>query len=83
MQNWDIRCTEAEDFYDKMDQKIMVAFDQLAPLEEKVLRTSHYESAIVTEMKKKRMNLFQNAKRRKSAHLFVRCRKLKDKIKKN
>ena len=59
----------------------MVAFDELAPLEEKVLRTTHYESAIITEMKKKRKNLFQNAKKRKSAHLFVRCKKLKDKIK--
>ena len=81
LQNWDIRCTEAEDFYDEMEQKIMVAFDKLAPFEEKVLRTSHHESAIITEMKKKRKNMFQNAKRRKSAHLFVRCRKLKDKIK--
>ena len=80
-QNWDITCLEVEDFCDEMEQKIMVAFDELAPLQEKVIRTSYQESTVVADMKRRRKNLFCNAKRRLSAHLYVRCRKLKDKIK--
>jgi len=79
-QDWEEKCLDAEDYYDALEQKIMVVYDKLVPLEEKTIRTDCYEPVSITNMKRKRKNLFLNAKRRKSAALFQRCKALSKKI---
>jgi exonuclease III len=79
-QDWAVKCIEVEDFYDALEQKIMVVFDKLVPLEEKTIRTECYEPVSITNLKRKRKNLFLNAKRRQSAPLFQRCKELSKKI---
>ena len=81
-QNWNIMCTDVEDFYDCVEQKIMVSFDEVAPMEEKTVRSNCGVSGVTSDLKRKRKNLLRNAKQRLSPHLFHRSRLLSKKIKK-
>jgi hypothetical protein len=81
-ENWEITCLNAEDFNDALEQKIMTAFGELVPMEEKIIRSNYYEPIAVSSMKRKRKHLLINAKRRRSCALFERCRVLSKKIRK-
>lgn len=81
-ESWNIDCLMVEDYFDVMEQKIMRAYDRIVPLEEKTIRTSYYESPAIVELKRKRKNLFVNAKRRGSPNLLRRCRILAGEIRK-
>jgi len=80
LENWSIRCINVEDFYDEMEQKIMRAFNTLVPLEEKTIRNNVYENQKISDLKRKRKNLYKNAKRRQNIDLFVRCKLLSKRI---
>jgi hypothetical protein len=67
LENWSIRCINVEDFYDEMEQKIMRAFNTLVPLEEKTIRNNVYENQKISDLKRKRKNLYKNAKRRRKS----------------
>jgi len=47
-QDWEEKCLDAEDYYDALEQKIMVVYDKLVPLEEKTIRTDCYEPVSIT-----------------------------------
>lgn len=79
-QDWIIKCTEVEDYYDAIEQKLMVAFDEVAPLEMKTLRSNFGGSCLSTDLKRKRKNLLRNAKRRLSPHLYHRSQLLSKRI---
>jgi len=57
-QDWTVKCIEAEDFYDALEQKIMVMFDKLVPLEEKTKPTKRYEPVLITNLKRRRKTCF-------------------------
>ncbi len=57
-QDWTVKCIEVEDFYDALEQKIMVVFDKLVRLEEKTMRTECYEPVSITNLKRRKKNLF-------------------------
>ena len=81
--NWDIDCLEVQDFNNELEHKLMSVLESLIPFEEKKVRNANYsEPQWLSEMKRKRKNLFKNATRRKSANLFTRCNKMDRKIKK-
>ena len=81
--NWDIDCYEVQDFNNELEQKLMVILESLIPFEEKKVRNLNYtEPQWLSEMKRKRKNLFKNARQRKSANLFMRCRRMDQKIRK-
>ena len=81
--NWDIDCFEVQDFNDDLEQKIMLVLETLIPFEEKKIRNNKFaEPEWLSEMKRKRKNLFKNATRRKNTNLFARCKEMDQKIKK-
>jgi len=49
-QDWIVKCIEVEDFYDALEQKIMVVFDKLVPLKEKTTPTKCYEPVSITNL---------------------------------
>lgn len=81
--SWDIDCSEVQDFNDELEQKLMTVLNTLIPFEEKKVRNHTFsEPPWLSDLKRKRKNLFKNARRRKNADLFTRCRKMDEKIKK-
>ncbi len=38
-QDWEVKCLEIEDYFDALEQKILVVFDKLVILEEKTIHT--------------------------------------------
>ena len=78
---WDIDCHGVQDFSNELEQKLMLILESLIPFEEKKIRNNNYtEPQWLSEMKRKRKNLFKNARRRKSANLFLRCKQMDRKI---
>jgi hypothetical protein len=79
--DWNITCTEVDDYNDDMLQKLMTVAHQVCPFEEITIRNGRFkETKKLTAMKKRRKNLFANAKKRNNARLLRRCKKLDKKI---
>ena len=80
--NWEIDCLEVQDFNNILEQKLMVILEKLIPFEEKRVGDNNFsEPKWLADMKRKRKNLFKNATRRNNTHLFMRCREMDKKIK--
>jgi hypothetical protein len=59
----------------------MSVLEVLIPFKEMKVRENNYSEPIwLSDMKRKRKNLFKNARRRESTRLFERCRKMDQKI---
>ena len=81
--NWDIDCIEVQDFSNDLEQKIMLVLETLIPFENKKIRNNNFsEPEWLSDMKRKRKNLFKNARRRNNVNLFARCKIMDQKIKK-
>ena len=81
--NWDIDCTHVQDYNNELEQNLMTVLETLIPFEEKKIRKNNFsEPNWLSDMKRKRKNLFKNATRRKNATLFMKCKELDRKIKK-
>ena len=79
--NWNIDCTQVQDFNNELEQKLLTVIDNLIPVQmitEKEKRI--FEAEEVRLLRKKRKNIFRNARRRESARLLTRCRDLDKKI---
>ena len=79
--NWNIDCTQVQDFNNELEQKLLTIIDNLIPVQmitEKEKRI--FEAEEVRLLRKKRRNIFRNARRRESARLLTRCRDLDKKI---
>ncbi len=71
----------AQDYCDKLEQKVMTTQEELIPFKEIKLRRNIFkESANLTEMKKKRKNMFQNAQCHNSECLLAKCKLMDKKI---
>jgi hypothetical protein len=82
-ENWDIDCYKVQDFNNELEQKIMSVLEFLIPFKEiKVWKDNYSEPFWLSDMKRKRKNLFKNARRRESTRLFERCKKMDQKIRK-
>jgi endonuclease/exonuclease/phosphatase family metal-dependent hydrolase len=80
-ERWDIDCCDVQDFNNELEQKIMSVLEVLIPFKEMKVRENNYSEPIwLSDMKRKRKNLFKNARRRESTRLFERCRKMDQKI---
>ena len=78
---WDINCHYVQDFNNELEQKIMSVLETLIPFEEIKVRNNNFSEPLwLSDMKRKRKNLFKNARRRESTRLFERCRKMDQKI---
>ena len=81
--DWNIDCYEAQDFNNELEQKIMSVLERLIPFKDVKIRKNNYlEPQWLADMKRKRKNLFKNARRRENLRLFERCKKLDQNIKK-
>jgi len=81
--SWDINCHDVQDFNNELEQNIMSVLEILIPFEEiKVQKKNYSETLWLSDMKRKRKNLFKNARRRGSTRLFERCKKMDQKIRK-
>ena len=70
-----------DDYNDDMLQKLMTVAHQVCPFQEIIIRNGRFrETRKLTELKKKRKNLFANAKKRNNVRLLHRCKKLDKKI---
>ena len=79
--NWNIDCSEVQDYSDEMEQKIMTVLEEIIPFQWRNPSTKKIEeSPQITRLKRKRKNLLTNAKRRGSVALFVRSRNTEKKI---
>ena len=79
--NWEIGATGVQDFNDELEQKIMTVLNELVPFEMKRIKSNNYsEPENLSKLKKKRSNLFRNAKRRNSSRLIIKCRKMDKRI---
>ncbi len=70
--DWNIDCTQVQDFNNELEQKLLTIINNLIPVKkitEKVKRI--FESKEVWLLRKKRRNVFRNARRRESARLFL------------
>ena len=80
-QDWNITCTEVDDYNDDMLQKLMTVAHKVCPFQEITIRNGQFrEAKRMTILKKRRKNLFSNAKKRNNARLLHRCKKLDKKI---
>ena len=71
--NWNIKCSEVQDYSDEMEQKIMTVLEEIIPFQWRNQSIKQIdESPQITRLKRKRKNLLTNAKRRGSAALFVK-----------
>jgi len=81
--DWQINCYNVQDFNDELEQKIMTVIDKIVPFEEKKVKNGRFmEPRFLSEMKRKRKNLFKNAVRRRSKKIMERCKGLDLKIRK-
>jgi exonuclease III len=81
--NWDINCYDVQDFNNELEQKIMSVLEDLIPFQEIKVRNNNYSEPLwLSDMKRRRKNLFKNARRRESTRLFERCKKMDQKIRK-
>ncbi len=72
-----------QDFNNELEQKIMSVLEFLIPIKEiKVWKDNYSEPFGLSDMKRKRKNLFKNARRRESTRLFERCKEMDQKIRK-
>jgi uncharacterized protein YkuJ len=82
-ERWDIDCIDVQDFNNELEQKIMSVLEVLIPFKEIKVRNNNYSEPLwLADMKRKRKNLFKNARRRESTKLFERCKKMDLKIRK-
>jgi hypothetical protein len=66
-ENWDIDCYKVQDFNNELEQKIMSVLEFLIPFKEiKVWKDNYSEPFWLSDMKRKRKNLFKNGRRRES-----------------
>ena len=73
-ERWDIDCIDVQDFNNELEQKIMSVLESLIPFKEIKVRNNNYSEPMwLADMKRKRKNLFKNARRRESTKLFERC----------
>jgi hypothetical protein len=80
-ERWDIGCNDVQDFNNELEQKIMSVLGVLIPFKEIKVRNNNYSEPMwLADMKRKRKNLFKNARRRESTKLFKRCKKMDQKI---
>jgi hypothetical protein len=79
--SWEINCHDVQDFNNELEQKVMSVLEILIPFEEIKVRKNNYSEPLwLSDMKRKRKNLFKNARRRGSTRLFERCKKMDQKI---
>jgi hypothetical protein len=72
-----------QDFNNELEQKIMSVLEFLIPFKEiKVWNDKYSEPFWLSDMKRKRKNLFKNARRKESTRLFKRCKEMYQKIRK-
>ena len=80
-QDWDIRCQAVQDYNNQFERNIMQVLHTLVPFKTRTIRNDHYsDTKSVSWMKKRRKNMYTNAKRRNSAELMEACKKLDKKI---
>ncbi len=80
-QDWNITCTEVDDYNNDMLQKLMTVAHIVCPFQEVTIRNGQFkETKRMAALKKKRKNLFANAKKRNNIRLLHRCKKLDKKI---
>jgi hypothetical protein len=81
-ERWKIDCCDVQDFNNELEQKIMLVLEVSIPFKKIKVRENNFSKPIwLSDMKRKRKNLFKNARRRESTRLFERCRKMDQKIK--
>jgi hypothetical protein len=81
--NWEINCYDVQDYNNELEHKIMSVLEVLIPFQEIKVRNNKYsEPQWLSDMKRKRKNLFKNARRRGCTRLFKRCKKMDLKIRK-
>jgi endonuclease/exonuclease/phosphatase family metal-dependent hydrolase len=81
--DWNINCYNVQDFNNELEQKIMSVLEDLIPFQEIKVRKNNYSEPLwLSDMKRRRKNLFKNARRKGSTRLFERCKKMDQKIRK-
>ena len=79
--DWNIDCIEVQDINNELEQKLLTVVDKLVPVQEITEREKRlFEADEIRLLRKKRKNIFRNARRRQSARLLTRCRDLDKKI---
>ena len=79
--NWKIKCTRVTDFNDELEQKIISVVDNMVPFKMRTTSSiNNTESPKITQLKKKRKQMYQRAKRRSSTTLLDRSKALARKI---
>ena len=80
-QDWDIRCLKVQDYSNQIERNIMWVLHDLIPFKTRVIRNDSYsDPKSAMWMKKRRENMYTNAKRRNSARLMEECKRLDKKI---
>ena len=60
--SWEINCHDVQDFNNELEQKVMSVLEILIPFEEIKVRKNNYSEPLwLSDMKRKRKNLFKNA----------------------
>jgi len=79
--DWNIDCILVQDINNELEQKLLTVIDKLVPIQEISEKENRiFEADEIRLLRKKRKNVFRNAKRRQSARLLTRCRDLDKKI---
>jgi hypothetical protein len=79
--DWNIDCILVQDINNELEQKLLTVIDKLVPIQEISEKENRiFEADGICLLRKKRKNVFRNAKRRQSARLLTRCRDLDKKI---
>ena len=80
-QNWNLANEDVQGIANEIEQKVMTTLEDIIPFKEKrILHSFKVENEEILELSKKKKNLFTNYKRRKSANLLERCKKLDKEI---
>jgi hypothetical protein len=77
LEDWNINCVFVQDFNERLERQIMSAIDILIPFRQRTINElSRPETQRIRNLKKKRKRVYQNAKRRSSAVLLQRSKKM-------
>ena len=80
-EDWNIEATTAEDYSNLFENKLLGVLEHIIPYEYKINRGGWYpDSERIVKLKRKRKNLFLNAKRRGDGGRLQKCRVLDRKI---